>query len=806
MGIVLAVAAFVLVLLTLVLASYQLIFRRPLPRTRGTIQVDGPGAPVEIRRDRWGVPHIITADRRDGAFAVGFVHAQDRLWQMELHRRIAAGRLSEIIGDRGLPNDRLMRRLGLRRVSEAEWHVTHAASEVRPLVQAYTEGVNAAMRDRRPAAEFTILRHRPEPWEPEDTIAVAKLLSFIQAGNWEAQLIRIRMLKELGPEMTAALDPAYPAGHPRIAEAGAGEAAGDELLEQMAQARELLQLSAWGAGSNTWVLAGSRTSTGRPILANDPHGALTTPSAWYQVRVQTLEDEIAGLSFLGTPFLAFGHNRRVAFGLTNAQVSIQDLYVERFNPENPLQFEEDGAWQDAVRFRETIHIRGKPPVVEDVLVTRRGPVISGALPGDQPPISLRWVGFDSEVDSISWAMRLNHCQDWKGFRFAMGSCASPALSASYADVDGNIGFRLSGFIPLRKAGGGRLPAPGWDRSWDWRGYIPFEEMPEVFNPPSGLIVAANNPIAYSLYPLVTEPSTGYRAQRILDQMGAGREITVEDCIALQADVLSLPGLRLARLLLDRLGGPADADLAATLAELRRWDGQAAEDSAGAAIYETVLERLVENCIGSQLRPALRLQLLGRSVHPFFPVGPFSGRLHPALIEALESGRGAPAAREDPEERDRVLRQATREAIDELTRRQGDDPSRWRWGREARVLFEHPLAAAVGVLAPILNRGPYEGRGDTDTVRLAGRGFGEGVVSPTTSAFCRAVYDVGDWSQSVFSHAPGQSGHPASPNYGDLVSGWLEGRPLPLAFGDGDGSAEDLARVLRLVPAPADPAA
>jgi len=182
---------------------------------------------------------------------------------------------------------------------------------------------------------------------------------------------------------------------------------------------------------------------------------------------------LVGLSLLGTPFVAFGHNRRVAWGITNAQVSIQDLYVERFNPNNPLQFEDQGGWQDAVRFRETILVRGKKPVVEDVLVTRRGPIISGALPGSQPPISLRWVGFDSEVDSISWAMRLNQCQDWKGFRFAMGSMASPAVTAIYADVDGNIGFRVSGFIPIRKPGAGRLPSQGWDREAEWRGYIPF---------------------------------------------------------------------------------------------------------------------------------------------------------------------------------------------------------------------------------------------------------------------------------------------------------------------------------------------
>ena len=431
MGIVVAAGAVLVALVVLVLGSYQLIFRRPLPRTSGEIKVDGPAAAIEIRRDRWGVPHIRAGDRQDGAFGIGFTQAQDRLWQMELHRRIAAGRLSEVIGARGLPVDRLMRRLGLRRVSEAEWHVTHASGEVRGLLEGYSGGVNAAMHDRPLAAEFTILRHRPEPWEPEDSLAVARLLSFIQAGNWEAQLIRMRMLKELGPELTAALDPAYLEGHPRVggAAAAGGEVTevGDELLEQLAEARELLQLSAWGAGSNSWVLHGSRTETGRPLLANDPHGALTTPSAWYQVRLETPEDELVGLSFLGTPFVAFGHNRRVAWGITNAQVSIQDLYIERFNPNNPLQFEDQGGWQDAVRFRETILVRGKKPVVEDVLVTRRGPIISGALPGSQPPISLRWVGFDSEVDSLSWAMRLNQCQDWKGFRFAVGSMASPAV-------------------------------------------------------------------------------------------------------------------------------------------------------------------------------------------------------------------------------------------------------------------------------------------------------------------------------------------------------------------------------------------
>jgi penicillin amidase len=493
--------------------------------------------------------------------------------------------------------------------------------------------------------------------------------------------------------------------------------------------------------------------------------------------------------------------------MTNSQVSIQDLYVERFNPNNPLQFQDQDGWHDAVRFRETIRIRGKEAAVEDVLVTRRGPVINGALSGVQPPISLRWVGFDSEVDSISWAMRLNQCQDWKGFRFAMGSMASPSMTATYADVDGNIGFRVSGFIPIRKPGAGRLPSRGWDPEAQWQGYIPFEAMPESLNPLSGVIVAANNPIAYATHPLVTEPSTGYRARRILDRIGGRVGVSVDDCIALQADTHSLPGIRLAKLMLVRLGdGAQETDLAPALAVLRDWDGDASADSAGAVIYERTLTRLIEICIGSLLSPALRLQLLGGSVHPFFQVGPFSGRLHPALVEALEAGRPGPAREVDHAARDAVLKRALREAIAEVAPRQGSDPAAWRWGPEAPVRFEHPLAGAVPLLARILNRGPYEGRGDGDTVRLSGTGYGDGPVSQTTSAFLRAVYDVGGWNRSVFSQPPGQSGHPGSPHYADSIPGWLQGRPLPLAFGQaaptGDRAypRDEAVRVLRLRPA------
>jgi penicillin amidase len=789
MGFVEAVAALVGVLVVLVLGCYQVIFRRPLPRLSGTLTVDGLQGPVEIRRDRTGVPHVRAQSRADGAFAVGFLHAQDRMWQMELHRRIAAGRLSEVVGQQAIPVDQLMRKLGLRRVSEAEWHVTQAAGELRSLLEAYTAGVNAAMRDRPLAAEFTILRHRPEPWEPEDCLAVGRLLSFTQSGNWEAQLIRMRMLKELGPELTAAIDPAYPAANPWVdtgLPAGEWESA---LLEQLSAVDELLQLSTWASASNTWVVDGSRSATGKALLANDPHGTLTTPSSWHQVHLMTPEDEIAGLAFLGTPFIAFGHNQRIAWGIVNAQLSTQSLYVERLNPNNPLQFEDRGAWQDAVRFREVIRVRGSEPVLEDVLVTRHGPVISSAVPGGQPPISLRWVGLDSELDSLGWAMRLNQARDWKGFRFAVGSCPAPAMGMSYADTEGNIGFRLMGFIPLRPDGQGRLPVPGWDGSGEWLGFIPFEEVPEAFNPASGFIVAANNPIAYDRYPLVFEPTTGYRARRVRDSVGANPALSVEDCVALQNDVESLPGGALRDIVLERLEGDQDESISLAVGLLAAWDARLDSDSSGGCVYEGLLERLADRMIGSRLSPSLRDQVLARSVHPFFPIGPFSGRLTPSIIEAVAQGRPAPGSPVDHERCDQLLAACLAETVADLRRRQGSDPAGWRWGAEQQVVYAHPVADAVRPLAAILNRGPFAGSGDTDTVRLMGHSAGRGILSPTTAATCRAVYDLGDWKRSVISHSPGQSGHPASPHYADMIEEYLAGRPCPLDFGPGSFDAD-----------------
>ena len=783
-----ALAVLLVALAGVVVVAYHLIFRRPLPRTSGELVIAGLDGAVEITRDARGVPHVVATTRRDAWLAVGFLHGQDRLWQMEIQRRLAAGRLSEVIGPRGVSVDRLMRRLGLRRISEAEWHVTHAAGVVREEVLAYSAGVNAAMRDRPLAAEFTILRHRPEPWEPEDTLAVGRLLSFSQSGNWEAQLVRMRMLKELGPELTAALDPVLGGTHamPMDGLEDAPGAPSLAWLEELSAAEDLLALSSWAPASNSWVLAGSHTTTGKPLLANDPHASIGIPSPWYRVHLRTGQEELAGLTFCGAPYLLFVRNQSIAWGMVNSNVSIQDLYVERFNPNNPLQFDDQGSWQDAVRFREVIRVRGARPEGEDVLVTRRGPIVSPAIAGVQPPMSLRWAGFDSEVDSISWTRRLNLAVDWKSFRAAVSSCATPALGITYADGEGNIGYRLSGFIPLRRQGQGLIPSRGWAGEDEWNGFISLEEMPELFNPDGGMVVAANQPVALETcpHPLMGEPVGFFRAGRIEAWLRARGEVSPEMCADLQGDVFSAAASAFVELVATAARHDPTGHPEAAVRMLRDWDQRMTLDSAAAALYQQACVELFDRQAGNRMSAALRRLVLGEGATPLSPDGPFSGRLAAAVVRMATPTVAAGEVA--------LLWECLDAAWTSLEQAQGPDPARWSLRPTQQFTLAHPLAGAVRALAPILNRGPFVTPGAGDTVRVGTVSSAVGGDRRVTSAFYRAVYDLSDAQRSGWSTVPGQSGHPASPHYADMIEDWLVVRLQPMTMGQAPPEGDRLA--------------
>ncbi|MCS6906726.1 MAG: penicillin acylase family protein, partial [Anaerolineales bacterium] len=531
--------------------------RKSFPQTEGQIQLPELSQAVDIYRDRMGVPHLYAATLDDLFFAQGYVHAQDRFWQMDLWRHIGSGRLSEMFGAAQVQTDAFLRTLGWRQLAEQEYELLSAESKA--ILNAYSEGVNAYLRDHQGAAlslEYAILGvvnrdYVVEPWTPIHSLTWAKVMAWDLGGNLAAEIERAILLGSLPSEKVAELYPPYPEDHPSIVPAG-GEADLEtqsrssnieSALPQSATVTQALRsslknlrsLQAWlgengdAIGSNSWVVAGSRTVTGKPLLANDPHLGIQMPSIWYQIALHCHPKsaacplEVAGFSFAGVPGVIIGHNERIAWGFTNVNPDVIDLYIERVNPENPNQYEVNGRWAEFETRQEVIRVSGGEPVTITVRLSRHGPIISDtyeplmdkADPKDKATkpfreraginlpesyaIAMRWTALEpAPVFEAIWGF--NKANNWVEFRRAAQAFAVPAQNLLYADVDGNIAYQMPGRIPIRAKGDGRLPVPGWTDEYEWVGYIPFEELPYALNPPQGYIVTANNRVPSADYP------------------------------------------------------------------------------------------------------------------------------------------------------------------------------------------------------------------------------------------------------------------------------------------------------------------
>ncbi|HSJ55799.1 MAG TPA: penicillin acylase family protein, partial [Anaerolineae bacterium] len=556
------------------------LLRRPLPRTQGRLKLPGLHGPVEVIRDRWGVPHIYAGDDHDLFFAQGFVHAQDRMWQMEFQRRLAAGRLSEVIGAQTVEIDRYFRVLQLRRAAEAD--VAALSDDARQAVEAYTEGVNAylAAHKGRCSVEFTLLRFEPEPWRPVDCLSWLKVMAWNMGCNWSSEIVRARLADVLGADLAADLEPSYPSSSPSIA-GGSGLPAGTPpppngwgtpaLREALARAAGLLApLSpppppegteamrpgavvtapvASGpstANSNQWAVAGGRTATGRPLLANDTHLLLQLPTAWYQAHLHGGRYHVAGATLPGMPGVAVGHNEQCTWGITIAWHDAQDLYVERFHPDDPRRYEYRGQWRQAAVHREEIRVKGRAePVVQEVVVTHHGPIVS-SLVGEPVPLALRWVAHDP-CDIVGAVLKLNRARTWDEFRAATECWAAPSLNFVYADVAGNIGFLQAGRVPVRK-GDGLAPVPGWTGEYEWGHELTLDELPHALNPESGWLATANHLVVDDTYPfyLSSDLENPARARRIVDLIEGTPRLTVDDCARFQLDTFSAQSLAIAR--------------------------------------------------------------------------------------------------------------------------------------------------------------------------------------------------------------------------------------------------------------------
>ena len=776
--------------------------RRPLARTAGQIRLPGLNAPVQILRDRWGVPHIYARNTADLFAAQGYVHAQDRLWQMELQRRTGMGRLAEVFGPIALDTDRFVRVLGFNRVVRREAELLDG--EARLVVDAYVRGVNAfiAQNARRLPIEFGILRLRLQPWQAEDVLVWAKMMALNLSRDWMTDLLRARIIAAIGPERAALLEPAYPPAHPLTIPPGVRYDAdiGADALRMAAAAAPFTGSSAAGQGSNAWAVSGTRTASGRPLLASDPHLLLQVPSLWYENHLSGGDIHVTGASIPGIPGVVIGHNERVAWGLTNGENNVQDLFIERFDPSDPTRYEFQGAWEQATVVREQILIKGQAePAIEEVRITRHGPVISSLLSSDERPttndqrpttgaspssfvvgrssneaLALRWAALDPG-QNISAALGLNRAHDWESFRAAVAKWDMPTQNFIYADIEGQIGYTLGGALPIRTQGDGLLPVPGWNGEHEWAGMIPRDELPHVLNPDEGFVASANTQIAGAGYPyaLPGEYLPGYRATRIRQLIAQTPRHDAASFSAIQGDQRSLPGLELAALA-GRLAAPTPIARQAREA-LAAWDGELTAESVAGAIYARLREKLLHAAYSEVAGPLGLAAGLGA-----FAALPSTGYLWRALPQVLERL----ATRDDSwlldgRTGDGLLSVAWEATITELRAELGDDVSDWRYGRYHTLTLRHPLGAAAA-LAPLFNRGPFPIGGDSDTVRMghsprqfAGQPF---YVAPSYRQIC----DLSNWDLSMSIHPVGQSGQPGSKHYADLIDAWrtMKYHPMP----------------------------
>ena len=767
----------------LVGAGYYLIFRRPLPKKSGEIKTAALSAPVEVFRDQWGVPHIYAQSQHDLFYAQGFVHAQDRLWQMDFNRRMVRGRLSEVLGEVALPLDRWMRILGMYRPSEQEYRLL--SEETRLILQAYADGVNARLRQGNLPVEFTLLRFRPEPWTPIDTLVWTKMMAWTLSVNWEAEILRAQMIERLGPELTAELDMHAHALPPYVIPEGVDYSTiGSEALRRAELACRFSGAGATsGVGSNNWVVSGKRTDTGLPLLANDMHLGLSIPAIWYENHLSAGDLQLSGITFPGIPGIVAGHTQHVAWAFTNGFPDVQDLYLEHLRraEDGTVQYEVKGEWLPAQVVQETIQVKGKPPVVEEVVLTRHGPIINKLAPdfsGEQP-LALRWTAYEPGriMDSMNQMCRAQNCYE---FEQALQNWDVPSQNTVFADTQGNIAYRLTGKVPLRFKGDGRLPVPGWTDEYEWTGYIPFDEMPSAFNPPEGVIITANNRVVNESYPdyLSSDYCRGSRAERIHELIDGSKKISRDDIRQMHVDQVSIPARLLAQVLSQV--ETDDPELQILLGRLKGWDGSLSAASPLAGFYESFSVRLMHRLLDQHLGE-LAANYIGKGITPILAEGSILGDRAREWLEGVLSqpdshwfdlGGG--------EKRDEVLRLVLRQTVDELKQALGPGVDDWAWGKLHTLTLSHPLGS-VKPLDRLFNRGPYPIGGDHDTVWASGATRWDTSSKALVGPPFRFIADLGNLDNCLGVLLPGQSGQPSSAHYTDQLQTWLKGEYHPMYF-------------------------
>lgn len=747
---------------------------RANPRVDGRVEARGLREQASIVRDRFGVPHIYAQSGSGAIYGLGLVHAQDRLFQIDLQRRLAAGRISETVGERGVETDRLMRRLGF--ADRAARDLATISAEDREWLSAYAAGVNAAIRGLRTLPpEYALLRTQPEPWHPEHSLMLGRFLMFSFAPNWDTELQRLELLDAIGPARAALVDVACPEDAPTTSGAPALGAA-RRLLEAYERAIEAGAPA--GGGSNAWAVTGEHTATGAPLLACDPHLRPAIPSLFHVAHISGGELDAIGATVPGLPGVIAGHNRDLAWGLTAGMADISDCYLTTIDPADPGRYRTPAGWARGRVRIERIAVLDGETVEERVLETRHGPVV-GPAPDGERAIALRSTALDTG-ETIGPLLDLARARGVEELDAALTRWPGATFNFVFASREGGdagrVGYRLAGGIPARARGEGLLPADG-DAAGDSPPPIPGEELPGLLDPPGGVVVSANQHPGGSLE-MGEEFTEAWRALRIAELLASGGPHNVASMQSIQVDFHNEPLRRLRDLSIARgVIGDAAAERVATA-----WDGQAGPDSAGAAMLEMVYQQLASRA-ARRIAGPIAPRVLGEGSEGFAgvftPDSRFHYRLQGPLVEACE--RTASPWFDGEEDRDRVLRAAWWSALQELRERLGPDPGAWNWGALHPQVLEHTLSA-VPVVGRAFSRGPFPAGGDVNTVWQGA--YAASRDGPSLTGFSpgyRQVLDLGRWDRSTFQLPTGQSGIPGHPRYDDSIEEFRAGRQRPLLY-------------------------
>lgn len=801
--------------------------QRTLPQTSGALQVNGLHGTVSVLRDTYGVPHITGNDLHDVIFAQGYVTAQDRLFQLEFNRRVAQGRLAEMFGSGGkdrplVDADAFLRTLGMYAAAQTE--LASLDDTTRGELQAYADGINAFVSSHKDSLplEFTVLGITPAPWSPIDSLAYGRVVAYSLDGTWNTKYARAIVTAKTTIETARTLFPTYPTENPTLIPTrvsgfasalgatqqqtttlGATNAPDIEALASMVQlsptllhgadvVRDLLGDVHDGLGSNNWVVDGSKSATGKPLLANDPHLGIRMPAIWYEIGLRGGGLDVIGFSFPGDPGIVIGHNNYIAWGVTNVDADNTDLYVEKLDPTgHPGMYQFDREWRPLETRQEVIKIRGESPVTITVSSTLHGPIMTDVV-GDLKkhpelaPVALKWTALQPGY-TFAGFFQLDFARNWNEFDAAVSNI-SISQNFVYADVDGNIGYRMSGLLPIRPVENETLPVSGSTSAHEWKGYVAQSEMPRLYNPSNHIIVTANNQIVddNSSQYVTTDWDYGYRARRITDLLSAATNVSATDYQRIQADVLSIPASKLTPKFITA-GSSATGDAATAAKILNGWDYTMTRDSAAAAVYEATAGALAR----ATIEP-----VLGKDVYGVYRDNFSSSGVYTVLINLMNQPT-APFITSSPNE---VIVKALNDAMAELRSALGSDTSKWRWGALHQAHFAHPLASAFP-LNYLFDVAPVDRPGDSVTVNAAGGGgfsADPADYSQQTVPSMRQIIDLSNFDNSLWVTTTGESGQPGSAHYSDLVPLWDQNKYQPMYYSP-EKQASSATGILTLKP-------